>query len=137
MEENFKETKETLGESADLIKLIKKQLFYQRIGAACLVGMFLVILVAAVLMVPRVTTTLSHINDVAIKAQESLDKMDAMTADISGSAQNFDKLLDENGQKLTDAVTSISEIDFQGLNDAIKDLQDAVGPMATFMNRFR
>ena len=60
-----------------------------------------------------------------------------MAADVSNSAAKFDKLLDSNATEMTEAVKSISEIDFDGLNKAIKDLQDAVGPMATFMNKFR
>ncbi len=56
---------------------------------------------------------------------------------MSNSAANFDKLLSENSKELTESIKEISEIDFDGLNKAIKDLQDAVGPMASFMNKFR
>jgi uncharacterized protein YoxC len=115
----------------------KKQLFYMRISAACLAGMLIVLIIAVVTMVPRVTTTLNHINSVAVKAEESLKNVDTMAADVSNSAAKFDKLLDTNAEEMTEAVKSISEIDFDGLNKAIKDLQDAVGPMATFMNKFR
>ena len=31
----------------------------------------------------------------------------------------------------------MNDIDFEGLNKAIQDLQDAVGPFATFMNKFK
>ena len=117
--------------------LEKKQLFYQRICALCLAGMLLVLTTAVVIMVPKVTKTLDHINNVAIKAEESLGNVDTMAADVSNSAAKFDKLLDSNATEMTEAVKSISEIDFDGLNKAIKDLQDAVGPMATFMNKFR
>ena len=44
--------------------------------------------------------------------------------------------LTENAQSLTDAVEKMNSIDFEGLNKAIQDLQDAVGPFASFMNRF-
>ena len=52
--------------------LEKKQLFYQRVCALCLAGMLVVLTTAVVIMVPKVTTTLNHINNVAIKAEESL-----------------------------------------------------------------
>ena len=83
------------------------------------------------------TITLDHINSVAVKAEESLANVDTMAADVSNSAANFDKLLAENSKELTESIKEISEIDFDGLNKAIKDLQDAVGPMASFMNKFR
>ncbi len=122
---------------SELIKLTKKQLFFQRILAISMVGILVAIVVAAFVMIPKVTITLNHINSVAVKAEESLAKVDSMTEDISGSAKGFDRLMDDNAQQLTEAVTKISEIDFDGLNQAIKDLQDAIGPMANFMNRFR
>lgn len=159
MKENFeekektteaeKETKEVEKEAAtgeevptsdDMLKQLvligKKQLFLQRIATGCVAGMLLVMVIAVGIMIPRVTTTLNHINSVAQKAEKSLEQVDSMTETISTSAGNFDKLLKDNGEKLTNAVTSISEIDFEGLNKAITDLQNAVGPMAKFFGKF-
>ena len=47
----------------------------------------------------------------------------------------MNKLVDDNGSNLAAAVKSLSEIDFEGLNKAITDLQDAVGPMASLMKK--
>ena len=40
-------------------------------------------------------------------------------------------------KKMSPLVNALTEIDFDGLNQAIKDLQDAVGPLASFMSKFR
>ena len=40
-------------------------------------------------------------------------------------------------QAMTGAVQSIEDIDFEGLNKAIQDLQDAVGPFAKTMRMFK
>ena len=136
-----KEEKESAAKGADaleeLIKLSRKQLFYRRIATGCLAGILVVVAIAVMILIPKVTITLNHINSVAIKAEESLANVDTMAADVSNSAANFDKLLAENSKELTESIKEISEIDFDGLNTAIKDLQDAVGPMAAFMNKFR
>ena len=120
---------------AELVKLGSKQLFLQRVMTACVAGMFLVLLISVLVVVPKVTTTLSKINSVATKAEKSLENVDAMANSVETSAGNLDKLLDENGEKLTSAVTSISEIDFEGLNKAITDLQSAVGPLAKLFGK--
>lgn len=125
------------GSLEELIMLNRKQLFYRRIGTWCLAGILVVVAIAVIILIPKVTITLDHINSVAVKAEESLANVDTMTADVSNSAANFDKLLAENSKELTESIKEISEIDFDGLNKAIKDLQDAVGPMASFMNKFR
>ncbi len=117
--------------------LSKKNLFYRKISTCCLAGMLAVLVLCMLIVVPKVSTTLSHINSVATKAEESLKNVDTMSESILKASENMNKLVDDNGANLAGAVKSLSEIDFEGLNKAITDLQDAVGPMATFMNKFR
>ena len=52
-------------------------------------------------------------------------------------SKSLNGFVTDNAQTLTDAATDISNIDFEGLNGAIRDLQDAVGPFAKMMNRFK
>ena len=117
-------------------EIARKQLFYQRISAVCMIVMALCVLFAVLKIVPQVETTLSHINDTAIKAQASLVKVDEMTEGLNEASKNLNKLVDENAEIMTDAMKSISEIDFEGLNKALTDLQGAVGPLANFFGRF-
>lgn len=132
------ETDTTIKEKPDdLVKIAKKQLFFQRISACCMIVIALCVLFAVMKVVPMVQTTLEHINDTAIKAQESLVQVDEMTAGLNEASKNLNKLVDENAEVMTDAVKSISEIDFEGLNQAITDLQGAVGPLANFFGRFK
>lgn len=115
----------------------KKQLFWQRIIGLMLVALVAVVITVAVILVPEATTTLKYIDDVALKEQETLGQIDEVAESLIASSDNLNKLVDENAEELTTAVKSISEVDFEGLNKAIKDFQDAVGPLASFMNRFR
>ena len=160
MKENFKEKdkaveeetgkeeikKEETGESkpssdlsqdslALLVELSKKRLFWQRFSAGCFAGMLLVMIIAVMVLIPKVSTTLTHINTVATKAETSLGKVDTMTSSVETTAGNLNKLLNDNGEKLTSAVKSISEIDFAGLNQAITDLQSAVSPLAKLFGK--
>ena len=119
----------------ELRDLSKKRLFYQKISTCCMAGMLAVLLICVLIVIPKVSTTLSHINSVATKAETSIESIDKMTDSILKASENMNKLVDDNGENLAAAVKSLSEIDFEGLNKAISDLQDAVGPMAAFMKK--
>lgn len=122
---------------AEMRDLSKKRLFFQRIATCCLAGGFLTVFTACLIVVPKAMTTLTNINNAAVKAGSSLDDIDTMTEDITTATNNLNELVSNNSVKLTDAVTSLSQIDFEGLNKAITDLQTAVGPMANLMKGFR
>ena len=117
--------------------LKKKQLMWQRVSAACLFGIFAALFITVSIIIPRATTTLSNIDQVAGEMYETIDEIDTMVAEMTTASTNLNKLVDDNSQALTDAINNIAGIDFEGLNKAIKDLKDTVGPMASFFGRFR
>ena len=121
----------------EIKNLTKKMLFWQKIGTCCIAAIAAIVLVTMVIVIPQLEATLNHINDTAIKAQDSLNEANTMITSITEASENFDSLVAKNGEGLTNAVESMSEIDFEGLNEAIKDLQDAIGPLAAFMSKFR
>lgn len=119
-----------------ILKLEKKQLFYHRISAVCFAGFLLLSIVTVCILVPKITTTLENINSVTQKVETSLGNIDDMATGITDATANLNKLVNDNATELTDAVEKLSQIDYEGLNKAIHDLEDTVGPFASFMNRF-
>ncbi|MBP3819188.1 hypothetical protein SAMN02910276_00871 [Butyrivibrio sp. Su6] len=136
-----KEQNVTSANSEELLieirNLTKKKLFWQKISTCCIAAITGIVLVTMVIVIPQLEATLNHINDTAIKAQDSLNEANTMITSITEASENFDSLVAKNGEGLTSAVESMSKIDFEGLNEAIKDLQDAIGPLAAFMSKFR
>ena len=136
---------DNLQESSEMLyKLVKKQLFYQRIATGCIAGVLLVVIIVAAVLIPRINDTIDHVNEtiaqvkvVATNAEKSLENVDVMIDGIIKATDNMNTLVEENAEEITKSTKSMSEIDFDGLNQAIKDLQDAVGPVATFFNKFR
>ena len=63
------------------------------------------------------------VQDTALAAQNTLNNIDAIMKDI-------DTLVADNSGNLTNAVTKISKIDFERLNNSIKALSDVVTPLA-------
>ena len=126
-----------VNDNAEMLKVDKKHLFWQRLSALAVVATFLVVLVVAMILVPQVTTTLGNINKVAGDVEDALVDVDTMVLEMTDASKNLNQLVEDNSEALTEAVTNMSNIDFDGLNTAIKDLQDTVRPMANFFNKFR
>lgn len=124
----------------ELKKLIttgRLQLFFQGISTACMIIMTVVVIGIALKVVPKITTAIDNVNQVAVSAQNSLKDADEMIQSITTASENMNTLINENAEELTQSTKSMSEIDFEGLNQAIRDLQDAVGPVANFFNKFK
>lgn len=127
-----------------LLEKTQKQLFYTKILAGAAGGMFLILLIAALLVVPKAVSALTQAEAVMADAQGLLETADtaisnisAMSDEVTQVSKSLNGFVTDNAQTLTDAATDISNIDFEGLNGAIRDLQDAVGPFAKMMNRFK
>ena len=134
-----------------ILEADRKEVKYAKRAAVFTCGLFVIMLVAAIIIVPRVVNTLKTVDDALLTAvdtiqsaqgtidnvNEAIEGVNQMTSSITGTSENMNTMLTDNSQSLTDAVDKMNNIDFDGLNKAIKDLQDAVGPFASFMNRFR
>ncbi len=120
-----------------MLNVNKKTLGWQRFAALMVLATFMVILVTALILVPQIVETLNNINKVAGEVEQSLQGVDTMVAEMTSASENLNKLVDDNAQGLTTAVENLANVDFDGLNKAIQDLQDAIGPMATFFNKFK
>jgi len=127
-----------------LLEKQNKQLFYTRISSIAMVIFVAVIVIVCAVIVPTTVKTLNEANaaivqaeDMIEDAQASLDNINSMADEISTAADGIGHLVDDNAVVLNSAVSQMNDIDFEGLNSAIKDLQDVVQPMANFMNKFR
>ncbi|MCR5411288.1 MAG: hypothetical protein K6E90_09975 [Lachnospiraceae bacterium] len=141
-------SKEASQSTEDLLRQIleadKKEVKYAKRAAFFMMGIFLIFLVAAIILVPKIVTTLNSANtaikaanETLVQANEALTGINTMTTSITGTSDKMNSMLVDNSQSLTDAVDKMNKIDFAGLNQAIQDLQDAVGPFATLMNKFK
>ena len=120
---------------AALLKNSRKQVFYARLAA-----IFTLILLAAVVyslfrLVPQALETMENANTVLLGAEKTLEEIDKMSASLTRTSDDLSKLVGTNADVLTQSVQKLSEVDFDGINDAVRDLQDAVGPLADAMNK--
>ena len=111
---------------AESLKYQKKA--YRRAGITAfahflLIVTLLALLTAAALFAPRVISLVNH-------AEEALSAMDALI-------EEFDGLVSDNTDTLTDAIRKLDGIDFDRLNEAIGNLSDAVEPLGRFARQFQ
>ncbi len=112
---------------------IKKQYRLTKLIAVMVTGIFLVVFLGAVCLVPKAAATLE-------RADETLTKLDEITeglagADLPGLVKHMDELLVESGEGLEEALVKVNSMDIEKLNEAIGDLQAIVEPLARFFGR--
>lgn len=139
--ENFR------GENGQLAKLTQnseKQLFYARVRTLISVITALALLCALVVVVPAVLSTVARADAVIAQASgtitladEAIQGITEMSGAITEMGQNMDDFITENAEAVSSIMKEIEEVDFEGLNKAIKDLGDVVEPFANFFNKFR
>ena len=137
---NNKEATELLRE---LLAFEKKEARYQKVTSILIFCLVVIMGIVSFMIVPVAVQTLTTANETIVMAQEALgkiteemDSINTMTASITATSNNMNSMVVENSEELSKAVESMSNIDFDGLNKAIKDLEDAVGPFAKMTRIF-
>lgn len=113
---------------------IKKQTIFSMITMIAAISIFLVIIVAAVTIVPSANKALSDISTAAGELQVVATELEK--ADIGSLVSASNSLVEAGNESLAEAMEKINKVDFDGLNSAIKNLGDVVEPIAKFFNRF-
>jgi predicted PurR-regulated permease PerM len=149
--ENEKET--TLSETEILSRICdlqKKQVKIAKITAALIMVFVVTVIIVVLILVPKafnlmeqVNTTVDKANgaidsvtDTIQRAETTLDGIDQMTESASEAASNMNQLVEENSKTLNESITALSEIDYEGLNEAIGDLKDSANSMSQVMSIF-
>ncbi|MEG2595938.1 MAG: hypothetical protein RR989_05605 [Ruthenibacterium sp.] len=113
-------------EQAETNALAHKKLLWARLGALACVGIFVVILVSAFVLIPKIDTALTEITAVT---------HEILAIDWATLAANIDKLATTGQESMTAATKALAELDIAALNGAIRDLQTAVAPLARLFGK--
>ncbi len=123
----------------ELIRMQKKEAKHARLTSIFTAIILIVFIAIAAVIVPKAVVTLNEATTTIIQAQKSLANVDeqlegisAMTKSITRTSENLNNMVESNTQAITDAVGSIGKVDFDGLNQAISDLQSTTSKFASF-----
>ena len=115
-----------------LQKMQKKTLMYTRLTAI----LMLVFVIAVLCVVPSllktleaVRVTLDGVNEAVVEANEAVEQAEDTMKDLSDFVATA-------GTDLNEVVESIQRVDFDSLNNAIKNLDATVKPFADFFSKF-
>ena len=108
----------------------QKQSFYAKLAAYFTGGIFVVVAIAVIVVLPQVKNTVNKVNALADRAETTIDDAEAMIESVTETSNNANEIIINNSENFADSIENLSNLDFDGLNQAISDLQDAVGPFA-------
>ncbi len=128
----------------ELLKKQEKMLRITRLSGLAVLALAVTIVIACVILVPKAVNTMLQIETLAQEASvlvenanTTLEGIDAMSAEIQTAADGINGLVEDNSSVLTESMTKLNSIDFEGLNKAITDLGAVVEPMARFFSKFK
>ncbi len=118
-----------------LLKNSKRQVFYSRLAAIFTGVLMVAVVISLVRVVPKFLVTMENANIILVNAQKTLEDIETMSTSITQTSEDLNKLVGDNAESLSASVQKLSEVDFESINQATRDLQDAVGPLADAMNK--
>lgn len=126
MEKNEQDNRDILSE---LLKYEKKELRQGRIASLANMILVVAVLIALAVLLPRAMEVFTHI-------ETSMTEVDELIRDAGMLIHNTNDLVEDNADALTDTVERMQSVDFDKLNQAITDLQEAVTPLVEFSRFF-
>lgn len=128
----------------ELVKNSKKQLFYDRIKTLAALIIAAGMIYCAIIVLPSFMNTVQHANEVMAQvsdtitlANEAIESITEMSESITDMGDNMDTFITDNEETVSEVMKKLEEVDFEGLNKAIKDLGDVVEPFANFFGKFK
>ena len=127
-----------------LLKNSEKQLFYTRVTSLFAMVLVAAVIICLVMVVPKLLDTVTNVNNVMAQVTETIELADTaiesvteMSKSITAMGNNMDTFITDNSKSVEDVMKKLEQIDFEGLNSAIKDLGDVVEPFANFFGKFK
>ena len=105
----------------------KKQYNMSRITAVCATVAMLVVLISALMIVPRIAGSLTKVES-AVSELESVAK--TLGDEVPALLESTTELIGDENSGLVQAVGNFNKFDIETLNDAINELKMAVEPFA-------
>ena len=105
--------------------------------------------ICCILLLLAGVKVLPQLQEAALQAETVLTNLETVTtdlaqADLIGMVENVDALVTNvdglvgtSQEGVEQTMAKINAIDFDALNDAIKDLSDVIEPIAKFFNTFK
>lgn len=112
-------------------KYARWQCIFSVAAAVCCVGLFVLVYH----LMPEVRSLTNQMETVLTNLELVTDQLAGM--DLGSMVRNVDDLVVTTQEGVEQTMNRLNSIDFETLNQAIKNLSDVVQPLAKFFNTFR
>lgn len=113
----------------ELIAYQKKEAKRSGVIAIAMIAIALVFAACAAIIVPEVVDTLNAAQTTMQEANSLIGEIDTSLDNVNNVIGDVDTMLEDNTKALEEAITKISNIDVDGLNSSIQDLNKIVSAM--------
>lgn len=120
----MEERKEHAESIPEVEKYVKKLYLLSKIRVACSAGMLAVVLVSALLLVPRLMHMFAEVDSAVEQIVEVREELDSAMEEMASGME-----------ALKTAASGMEELDFGTLNEAIADLGAVVEPLGRLFGR--
>lgn len=128
----------------ELLQVQKKMLVHTRITMAVNTLLSLVLLVVIVVAIHWISTEADHVESSLAAIDQMVEDAGTLIANtntIVGDAgiliENTNTMVTENADNVEETIQKLNEVDIEGLNDAIGNLNAAIQPLAEFASLFQ
>ena len=111
-------------------KYLKKQLNMMKALMFAMAGIFLTILIAVAVLVPKLALTLDNANVALEQISYTANQMDDVLISV-------ESLVEDSSEEVTRALENMNSIDFEKLNKSIDDFNRVISPLSDFFGRFK
>ena len=105
----------------ELLALQKKLVRQSRMSSVINLVLGIVVILCLALLIPQARAEIGHI-------ESSLTEIDALVEDAGTLIDSANTMVTDNTEAVTETVQKLNEVDFEGLNEAIGNLNDAIAP---------
>ena len=113
-----------------------------RILAFALCGLLAAVVIALCIVVPPAVRTINNVDTAVVgatntlsKADEALDNINTMSVEVTSASKQMNEFIETNSESVTQSMQKLQNVDFEGLNNAISDLEAVVEPMAKLFGK--
>ncbi|MDD3414059.1 MAG: hypothetical protein PHY47_08665 [Lachnospiraceae bacterium] len=102
--------------------------------------MMLAMLLVIMLMGFVITSYIPRVNSLLTESEAVMTNLNTVTTELTtidfpDTINNVNSLVVSSQSDITDAMEKINKIDFEGLNNAIKDLESVISPLSKLFGR--
>ena len=100
-----------------------------------MVAIALVFAACAAIVVPEIVDTLNVAQTTMEEANSLIGQIDTSLDNVNNVISDVDTMIEDNTEALEEAISKIGDIDIDGLNESISDLNKVVSSLGKFFGQ--